>query len=484
MKFDRRSIGVKLWLYFILFAAVILSALWLLQTVFLQSFYEGMKVRDIEQTAAAIIEAYGKDDFAETIDKLTYHNSVLVFITDSEGSVLYSSDEHGSGGPSGPDGLDSLGGLGGMKKDNNLPWQMRSLPDDFQDFLKRLAQSDGTVSYIVRNIKHLGKSLIYGVRLPDGALYMSAPIDAVNSTTDIIRTQLLYVTLASLLLSLILAFFIAKRFSKPVRAITHKAGALAQGDFDITFEKGFCSELDDLALALDHTAVELSKVEKLRRELLANVSHDLRTPLTMVKAYTEMIRDISGDNKQKREAHLAVISGEAERLTTLVNDLLDLSVMQSDNETLVLENISLSDAVKKVVSRFRPLLEHEGYSIQTTIEPDQYVLGDGQRLTQVLYNLIGNAINYIGEDKAIVVNLIDQGGSVRFEVTDHGEGIAPEEIPLIWERYYKAQNHQRPKTGTGLGLSIVKGILTLHGARFGVESQVGQGSTFWFELKK
>jgi signal transduction histidine kinase len=481
LKFDRNSIGLKLWRYFILFAAIILTALWLLQIVFLQSFYESMKTADVKKIADRLVSEYEQEDFANTLARLAFRNAILVFVTDTNGNVIYTSDEHGSGGPGGGGGP-----RGNNAADNRSGFgNFRPLPEDYAGFIARLTQSgDGRVSYIENNDRFGGNFLVYGARLPEALLYISTPLDPVNSTTAILRRQLAYVTAAALFLSLIIAVFIARKFSRPVAALSRQAGRLAQGEFELTFDKGFCSELDELSATLDKTAVELSKVEMLRRELLANISHDLRTPLTMIKAFTEMIRDISGDDKEKREAHLAVIATETDRLTGLVSDILDISVLQSGNGTLQLINLNVSDTVKRVLAQFQPILAREGYEVQAEIEPDQYVLADEKKLTQVLYNLIGNAVNYIGEDKRIIVTLTDLSGSVRLTVTDHGAGIAAEELPQIWDRYYRAPEQQRAKIGTGLGLAIAKEILEAHHADFGVDSAVGQGSTFWLEIKK
>lgn len=458
-----------------MFASVILTGLWLLQIVFMQSFYQGMKTKAIAGIADRIITHYGGDDFEAAVDRITFHNSILVFVTDHRGNVIYASDEHGAGGP---------GGAG--KPDGNMnDWPFtRPLPSGFDDFLERMRQSEtGRISYTISDIRFQGDSLVYGAKMQDALLYISTPLDPVNTTTDILRTQLIYVTVAALFLSLILAFFIARKFAEPVAAISRQAGRLARGDFDVSFDKGFCAEIDELAATLDHTALELSKVEKLRRELIANISHDLRTPLTMVKAYTEMIRDISGGDKERREAHLAVIETETDRLTLLVNDILDLSAIQSGNEIVRMQDVNLSDLVNQVLSRFEPVFEYEGYTLQKTVEPDQYVQGDEQKLTQVLYNLMANAMNYIGQDMRVSVKLCNLGSRARVEIIDYGEGIAQDELPYVWDRYYKSKEHRR-KTGTGLGLSIVKGILELHGARFGVISSAGNGSTFFFEINK
>ncbi|MDR0917463.1 MAG: HAMP domain-containing histidine kinase [Oscillospiraceae bacterium] len=469
-----KPVAVKLWLYFTLFAAVIMTMLWLMQIVLLQSFYVRMKTSDVKQTAADIAAAYGRADFELTVDRLTFRNSILVFVTDTDGSVLYSSDEHGSGGPG---GFGGAGGIGAQPPRGNP----RPLPEGYGEFLRRLAAGGGEVSYTDTNSRLGGKSLVYGTVHGGLVLYISTPLEPLNATTAILRTQLVYVTIASLLISLVIAFFIARKFSRPISRISEQAATLAGGGSDVTFDKGFCAELDELSATLDDTAAQLARVETLRRELLANISHDLRTPLTMIKAYSEMIRDISGEKREKREEHLAVITRESDRLSVLVDDILDLSAIQAGGDTLNRTNLNLSETVRRTLAQFAPLCERENIAVTAEVEPDQYALADEKRLTQVLYNLIGNAIAHVGADRAIAVRLSDLGGAVRFEVTDNGDGIAPEDLPLIWDRYYTSKE----RGGTsGLGLSIAKSVLEAHGARYGAVSAVGQGSTFWFEVRK
>jgi signal transduction histidine kinase len=268
-----------------------------------------------------------------------------------------------------------------------------------------------------------------------------------------------------------------------------------------------------LADTIPETASELSKSEKLRRELLANISHDLRTPLTMIKAYTELIRDISGDDKQKREANLEIISRESDRLMSLVSDILDISILQSGSEQMKRESFNLSEAILNVIARFSPII---GVEFSAEIEPDQYIYADERRIIQVLYNFMANAVAH-NDGSDISIGLTDKGDHVRFVINDNGKGIATDELPLIWDRYYKAQRNviagntnaaidfsetddnsasAAPNgsnsdisdgggnRGTGLGLAIVKEILTAHNARFGVTSELAVGTTFWFEIDK
>ena len=242
-------------------------------------------------------------------------------------------------------------------------------------------------------------------------------------------------------------------------------------------------EIVELSESLNYAEHELSNADQMQKELIANVSHDFKTPLTMIKAYASMIQDFSGEDPEKRNKHAQVIIDEADRLAALVNDMLDLSKIRAGLEALKTSLFNLSDYLRMVVSRFDYLTETAGYRFVTDIADDLYVEADKDKIGQVLYNLIGNAVNYTGEDKTVTVRLYGENGIVHFTVTDTGKGISPEEIDTIWERYYRSrETHKRPVKGTGLGLSIVKTILTKHRFAFGVRSEVGKGSTFYVDF--
>ncbi|MDR1639709.1 MAG: HAMP domain-containing histidine kinase [Clostridiales bacterium] len=473
MRFNNRSLGTKLWIYFIAFSVAILILIWLLQTVFLNSFYQSMKTNSVKSVAELIAESYDKGEFSRTIDRLVYTNSLLAYVTDASGNLMYASDEHGPG--------DNGFGKPGLKGSN----ARRQLPLDYSDFLSRLAESEnGTVSYIVEEFNTSNKSLIYGRPLGDYVLYISTPIEPLEATIKILQKQLFYISIIIVLGASVIAFVIAKKLSNPLAQLTKAAEELAGGNYKTKFERSGYAEVDELSQTLSFAASELSKVESLRRELIANISHDFRTPLTMIKGYTEMIEEVSGDDKQKREKHLSVIKEEVSRLSSLVTEILDLSVLQSGNEALKVQDVNLSEIVKNVLARFAVLSEQDGFKFESEIAFDQYALADKTRIEQVLYNLIGNAVNHSKDIKTVTVRLLDLGGSVRVEVRDKGQGIAQEEIPYIWDRYYKSKKRSRNKVGNGIGLSIVKSVLELHHAKYGVDSEVGKGSSFWFELKK
>ena len=314
-----------------------------------------------------------------------------------------------------------------------------------------------------------------------GYLFVSHSLERLGELEGGMGLISLMTALFAMVLAFVVSGFVAMLVTKPVTEVTERAKELARGNYDLNFkETYYCSEINELSEALDYARSEISKADKMQKELIANVSHDFKTPLTMIKAYASMIREISGEDKKKRDAHAQIIIDESDRLAALVGDLLDLSRIRAgldgDEKTV----FNLSEEVYRIAGRFDYLTQTQGYTIDTEVEDGLYVCASRARIEQVLYNLIGNAVNYTGEDKKIRVRLFAKEGNSRFEVIDSGKGIPEEEIATIWDRYYRSsETHKRPVKGTGLGLSIVKEILQAHDYPFGVISEVGKGSCFW-----
>lgn len=293
----------------------------------------------------------------------------------------------------------------------------------------------------------------------------------------------MYVTVVTLAFALILAIYFANRIAQPIKAITNTAKEMGKGTYDVKFEADSYSEINNLADTLNTAAYELGMADNRLKDLIANVSHDLKTPLTMIRSYAEMIRDLSGDIPEKREAHLQVIMDESERLNQIVSDMATISAMQTHKTILERGIFDFISATSSILSSYDILSEQEGYKFTFNSPKEAYVYGDKNRIKQVMSNLINNAVKYCGNDKEIIVNIRKTGKKYRFEVSDHGPGISQEELPHVWDRYYKTStNYVRPTEGSGLGLSIVKEILTLHHTNYGVTSKLGKGTTFWFEL--
>lgn len=464
---DKKSLKFKLWTYFIIFAATIMLVLWLLQIVFLNSYYETMKTNEIKRIGNALVLEYGKEGFEDLLYTTSLSEGIVIQILDERGSLVYP--------------LNIL----------DMIRQPRLEFTTFATFLNNLYQSENNyVVYPREDARFSNPTLVYGAILENKAgsnyfLYINSILQPVDSTVNVLQNQLLIVTLISLILSFGLSFIIATKLTKPIKDITESATSLAKGDYNIEFSKGDYTEIDNLVDTLNYATIELSKTEQLRRDLIANVTHDLRTPLTLIKSYGEMIRDISGNNEEKRNYHIKTIIDEADRLSALVNDILDLSKAQSGLSSIELKCFDINNITENILNRFSFFTENQGYRFKVNVTGSTIVDGDEKQIEQVVYNLISNAINYAGEDKAIYINIIDEGRFINYQVIDNGEGIPKDEIENIWDRYYKVGKlHRRATTGSGIGLSIVKAILVAHQAEYGVESEVGKGSNFYFKLKK
>lgn len=361
-----------------------------------------------------------------------------------------------------------------------------SFPEEVQTLKEKLAESEGEAV-----IYEATKKYVYGAKI---SLYEDVPLYLyVTKSLGLLENAQAYMTMRMALVAVfmtILAFAVSSAVSgwltKPISEITEKAKQLAEGDFNVDFHgSDYGQEMVELADTLNFARDELSKTDRMQKELIANVSHDFKTPLTMIKAYASMIIEISGGDPAKRNKHAQVIVDEADRLASLVNDILDISKVRAGLEEFRMESFDMSAYLGEVLERFSYLKEAQyGYEIQTEIEKGLITCADKLKIGQVLYNLIGNAVNYTGEDKKVFVRLKKQtDGNFRFSVTDTGAGIKPEELNGIWDRYYRSNEmHKRPVQGTGLGLSIVKTVLERHRLPFGVESEMGKGSTFYVDF--
>lgn len=357
------------------------------------------------------------------------------------------------------------------------------------DFLVKMSEIEKTGSFVMSRESGSVKTVIYGSKMEanDGNsvyLYVSTSVNEYGFTVNILSRQMLIVTLLCLFLSVFSSLTIAWMLTRPIKRFTETARRIGDGDLTLKYEGNGYNEFDDLADALNYATSEMIKAENFRRDFLTNVSHDIRTPLTLIKANAEMIRDLSGDNKEKRNRNTQTIINEADRLTLLVEDILDLSKLQAGVVEMNNGKVDVGAVTREVVGQFDVLRERGGYVFETDIADGLIAVCDRKRLAQVIYNLVGNAINYVGDDKKVIVRLFEKDGRIRAEISDHGKGIPPEEIDKVWERYYRSNRQNRNVVGSGIGLSIVKNLLIGFGARYGIISGVGEGTTFWFELDR
>jgi signal transduction histidine kinase len=461
------SLRRTIWIYFAIFTSGILILLWLTFVVSMESNYRLMKTRQFNETADFILSGLSDRTLSiERLDELAYANGMCVTILNAYGEPVYS--------------YDMMAGKCLIHSNNMFT---------LYDYRRRAQETPDGVYYAeVRNSRFNVNTLLFvmiigGNENPQGVVFLNTSLEPLESTVGIIRGQVLMISVLMLILGIGISYILSRLFEAPILRITKSAERLGGGDFGVSFDGKGYAETESLAHTLNFAAGEISKVDVLRRDLIANVSHDLRTPLTMIKAYAEMVRDLSGDNPKKRAEHVGVIIDESDRLASLVSDLLDLSKLESGVTALNLTEFDLAERIISIMERYSYLAEREGYKFFVSV-PDKFIIsGDLIKFEQVIYNLINNAVNYTGENKCVYVMLRVTGEhTARIEITDTGAGIAPEQIPLIFDRYYRTEKSKREVIGSGLGLAIVKQILKLHGYKYGIMSEVGVGSTFWVEV--
>ena len=311
-------------------------------------------------------------------------------------------------------------------------------------------------------------------------IMVSGNITPLNATTETLASQMRYIALFMIVAVAILTLLMYRHIAKPIIGITTNAKQLPQGEYTVDPKTNRYKEAADLNNTLVQAANDIQKADKAKRDLISNVSHDLRTPLTMIGGYGEMMIDLP---EEKTDENIQVIVDETKRLNALVNDLLDMSRLQDGRIVLHKEVFDISALLKTQLQKYDVYRMQEGYTIESELLDTIYVNADKIRIEQVINNFLNNAVNYGGEAKHIIVREIKKENVVRIEVQDFGEGIDPEDLDNIWDRYYKVdKEHVRVANGSGIGLNIVKQLLELHGVPYGVKSSKGKGSTFYFEM--
>lgn len=445
-----------------IFSICILVFLMLFQVIFFHNYYEYTKRSELKQTTQDIFHNFDEEHYENYLDNLSHDSGICIELI-KENTLLYSSASFNRG---------CMTPLSSM----NLTYK--------KDFINSALN---TKMYELTNPKFNNKTLLSALRLKnDFYIFISVSLEPLDSATILLKRQFFYITILVIGLSFLLAYVLSKKISKPILEIHNKTKRFSKGDYKINFETNTqIKEICELETTLNEMKEDLSKTEELRMELLSNVSHDLKTPLTMIKAYAEMVRDLTYQNEEKRNQNLNTIIEETERLNELVNDILTLSITSCSIYTPNLERIHLKDLIDSILKRYEILKETENYQFLLEYEEDVFIKADKKQLEQVIYNLINNAINYTGDDNKVFIRIRVNEEIVRLEITDTGKGMDKKELNTIWNRYYHSdKKHKRGVVGTGLGLSIVKNILESHQFPYGVLSKKGCGTTFYFEMKK
>ena len=475
MKFDFRGIRFRMMLAFLALALSVIFLLGALQISLIRPYFRESKTASIKGIASSIQQMLlssdgGNSEDVENAFQQAVESNACVVIYNARNEAVYSADMLGAGCVFNP----------AVTTDSEVSFHnalsMRTLVDENQ----------GEYSVQVNNTRTSQEMLVYGVavheNLADYYMYFNTPLEPADSLITLFSNQYLIYTVVVIFFAVLSAYWFSGRLASPIVTMRKEAARLSGADYDVHFDGGSFSETKELASTLNKAAEELEKTDELRRDLMANVSHDIRTPLTNIRAYAEMVRDISGEDKDKRTKHMNVIIRETEYLNRLVNEMSELSLIQSGNYALQKSNVDISEKLYEIAEMNEPLIKKSG--LELIIEGDEHciIYADDLKIKEVVHNFLTNAIRHSSPGGRIWMRAFEQEeGVIRVEVQDEGDGIAAEDLDKIWDRYQKSsRSFTRNTNSTGLGLSIVKAVLDAHHAQYGVISTIGKGSTFWF----
>lgn len=314
-----------------------------------------------------------------------------------------------------------------------------------------------------------------------GAVLIFSPLDPINSWLAKINAMIAGTALFALIISFFFISFSSARISRPIKQMEEITRKIANGEESPELNIHTGDEIEQLANSFNHMKQQVASTELMRREFIANVSHELRTPLTSINGFTQGMLD--GLIQPHQYPHyLTVIQSETQRLMRLTGDILELAKLQGGRLTLHKQHLSVTDQLNKALEAFEMQRAQKQIRFRIDCAADLYVWADPDRLQQILHNIIDNAMRYSSEGQQINIRVQKQTGFLQFAITDYGTGISTEDLPYVFERFYRDEKSRFGITGSGLGLSIVKNLVEAHGGKITVKSQAGQETSFIFNL--
>jgi len=463
------SVKWKIGSYLLFFSGFILVLLFIFQMLLLEPMYERSKANTIESVADMVEDIVGDSNANEEIMNLALQTDTCIqTFTNNSVSI------------SGKTGIN--GGCAYSVSTYQINEFVAQAIDNGGSYLTTVEGS--RIVDDKKNSDDHVKNMIYTKVINDdntqAIIIVSGMITPLSATRRTLSYQLLYIGLILFMCIGFLTIILYKKIANPITSITKQAKSLSKGEYSVDEKTNLYLEAQELNETLSKASEDIKQADKAKTDLIANVSHDLRTPLTMIKGYGEMMIDLP---EEKTDENIKVIVDEATRLNNLVNDLLDLSKLQENKITLNKEVTNITQLVKQEMRKYDVYVMKDGFNIEQEYEGDYYANIDVKRIGQVFNNFMINAINYSGNKKYIIVRVLKHDNKVRIEVQDHGEGIEEDKLDKVWDRYYKIdKEHVRVSNGSGIGLSLCRQILELHQVNYGVNSKLHEGSTFWCEF--
>ncbi|MFD3257820.1 sensor histidine kinase [Paenibacillus lentus] len=452
----RNKIGFKLGLIILSAFVVVIASLGLAIGRMFSNFYNAeMRTEVDELTTHFTVMSDSPEILTEqTLLKFADFSNVSILYVDNQGNVLAHSGEH------------------------DLSDQSFIRPSDVQNLFS--GKSVGFEHTDTKGERYfVGAAPILEGNNVISAVYVLSSTKHMDESIAAVRNVLVLSGIGAFLLALGITWIMAQILSRPLVKMQEATRKIAVGDLETRLNIISNDEIGSLAGAINNLAEDLQRYRDTRQEFFANISHELRTPITFLEGYTKVIKDRLYDTEEEKDKYLDIIRGEALRLQHLVDDLFELAKMEEGKVSLSLEWIDLAEIADNAVRKIRLKAGDKGLELNTHINNSiPLILGDGMRMEQVLINLLENAVRYTDKG-GIHINLNENSSYIYLIVEDTGIGIPETELPFIFERFYRVEkSRSRQYGGTGLGLSIAKKLVELQGGEILVSSKIGDGTRF------
>ena len=462
---------VRLWLIMMVLIIFTVVFMWIIQIFILEKNYVDMAVKEIQECLEPVMTELATEDLVENENLIPYLSKIAsgkMFLVNGEGKLV---------------AMYSYGHPINLEEEKDITiWKDIQVSDSYEYILDRKTYS---------RYKRDGSELIaYEIGIP--AWYYGKPAFVVlyQSFSELYkvigmnRRLLVVLSIMLTIISSIIAAILSRKFVKPIHEIKETVDELTEGNLEATIELRLKDEIGQLAESVKKLGKALQRVDSLRREVIANVSHELRSPLALIGGYAELVRDIHWKDDKKRQEDLDLIMKESRRMSEMVSDILDYSQLQAGYLQLRKDWYNLYEIVEsEVLLCGQSAMQYEIKIQLISIQKEIMVYIDALKISQVIRNLLNNAVNHTKDGLTIIVEIEDTEKACKVCVKNKGEPIPEEEKKLIWERYQRNQHQGGRKEGTGLGLSIVSAILKAHKMMYNVDYQDGM-IIFWFEYEK
>lgn len=388
-----------------------------------------------------------------------------------------------------------------QRPDNVLQYRPQRMP-----VLSREFNTDGSYFDIKLEAANNIKYLVFTTRSDSGLnIEIYAQKDVVEASAETANRFILMITAVGILFCLVWAYFYSRRFTNPLIEMNSVTRRMTKMDFTQKCRSATDDEIGQLGASINNLSDTLDKtlctlreknaqlerdiekernMEKMRQEFIANVSHELKTPIAIIQGYAEGLEVCIDDDAQRCREYAEIIIDESQKMNRMVLELLELSKYDSGHQKLVEERFNVKNFAEKILENHRLRLDEMNILTYNSVDETFYGFGDVEKLERVLNNYIVNAVSHIKEPKHITVSCLDIGDCYRLSVFNTGDRIPSDEMENIWISFYRSdKSHHREQGRVGLGLSIVKAIQELHGLGYGVQNSEG-GVSFWFDIKK